>query len=155
MKLLGQKMHIITLWYVLSKFPWERWCKVLPQPILFISHSVYSEIFPKYSSFYELVFCILCQLFANLWTVAPRLSMGFSRQEYWSGLPCPSPGDLSDPGIEPGPPASQADSLPLSHQRNLRPIIRANVLHNKDFPHKEVKTWLVSISQSTDLKKKF
>jgi len=40
------------------------------------------------------------------------LSMGFSRQEYWSGLPCPSPGDLSDPGIEPVSPvapASQAD----------------------------------------------
>ena len=37
------------------------------------------------------------------WTVAQQvpLSMGFSRQEYWSGLPCPSPGDLSNPGIEP------------------------------------------------------
>ena len=40
------------------------------------------------------------------------LSMGFSRQEYWSGLPFPSPGDLPDPGIEPGSPALQADSLP-------------------------------------------
>ena len=41
------------------------------------------------------------------WTVAQQvpLSMGFSRQEYWSGLPCPSPGDLSNPGIEPGSPA--------------------------------------------------
>ena len=38
--------------------------------------------------------------------------MGFSRREYWSGLPFPSPGDLSDPGIEPESPASQADSLP-------------------------------------------
>ena len=38
--------------------------------------------------------------------------MGFSRQEYWSGLPFPSPGDLPDPGIEPRPPALQADSLP-------------------------------------------
>jgi len=37
--------------------------------------------------------------------------LGFSRQEYWSGLPCPSAGDLSDPGIEPGFPALQADSL--------------------------------------------
>ena len=37
---------------------------------------------------------------------------GFSRQEYWSGLPCPPPGDLPDPGIEPGSPALQADSLP-------------------------------------------
>ena len=39
-------------------------------------------------------------------------SMGFYRQEYWSGLPFPSPGDLSDPGIEPRSPALQADSLP-------------------------------------------
>ena len=37
---------------------------------------------------------------------------GFSRQEYWSGLPCPPPGHLPDPGIEPGSPALQADSLP-------------------------------------------
>ena len=56
----------------------------------------------------------------TLWTVACRvpLSMGFSRQEYWSGLPFPSPGDLPDPGIEllsPAYPALQADSLPLSH----------------------------------------
>ena len=43
------------------------------------------------------------QLFVTPWTVAHQapLSMGFSRQEYWSGLPCPSPGDLSDPGIKP------------------------------------------------------
>ena len=42
------------------------------------------------------------RLFATLWTVACQasLSMGFSRQEYWSGLPCPSLGDLPDPGIE-------------------------------------------------------
>jgi len=39
------------------------------------------------------------------------LSMGFSRQEYWSGLPFPSPGDLPDSGIEPGSPTLQADSL--------------------------------------------
>ena len=38
--------------------------------------------------------------------------MEFSRQEYWSGLPCPPPGDLTDPGIEPRPPALQADALP-------------------------------------------
>ena len=42
------------------------------------------------------------QLFATPWTVAHQapLYMGFSRQDYWRGLPCPSPGDLSDPGIE-------------------------------------------------------
>ena len=55
---------------------------------------------------------LLCCLAS--WTVAHQvpLSMGFSRQEYWSGLPCPSPGDLPDLGIEPRSPASQADSLP-------------------------------------------
>ena len=45
------------------------------------------------------------------------LSMRFSRQGYWSGLPFPSPGDLPDPGIEPGSPALQADSLPTELQR--------------------------------------
>ena len=52
-------------------------------------------------------------LFAILWTVAYQTppSMGFSRQEYWSGLPFPSPGDLPNPGIEPGSPALQADTL--------------------------------------------
>ena len=43
------------------------------------------------------------------------LSMGFSRQEYWSGLPFPSPGELPHPGIESSSPALQVDSLPLSH----------------------------------------
>ena len=80
------------------------------------------------------------QLFATPWTVARQifLSMGFSRQEYWSELPFPSPGDLSDPEIGPGSPALQADSLPtelqgkhhvsacmyaklLSHVASLRP----------------------------------
>ena len=58
------------------------------------------------------------RLFATLWAVACQapLSMGFSRHAYWSGLPFPSPGDLSDPGIEPGSLALQADSLLLSHQ---------------------------------------
>ena len=53
------------------------------------------------------------QLFATLWTVALQapLSMGFSRQEYWSGLPFPSPGDLPNPGIEPRSPVLQADAL--------------------------------------------
>ena len=47
------------------------------------------------------------------WIVAylASLSMGFSRQEYWSGLPFPSPGDLPDPGIAPGSPALEADAL--------------------------------------------
>ena len=53
------------------------------------------------------------RLSATLWTVAYQASsMGFSRQEYWSGLPLPSPGDLPDPGIEAGSPALQAEALP-------------------------------------------
>ena len=53
------------------------------------------------------------RLFATPWPVAHQapLSMGFSRQEYWSGLPFPSPGDLPDPGIEPRSPTLQADTL--------------------------------------------
>ena len=61
--------------------------------------------------------CVLCaqsltciQVFATPWTVAHQapLSMGFSRQEHWSGLPFPSPWDLPDPGIKPTSPASPA-----------------------------------------------
>ena len=63
--------------------------------------------------------CVLSRvrLFATPWTVAHQapLSMGFIRHEYWSRLPFPSPGDLSDPEIKPGSSALQANSLPLSH----------------------------------------
>ena len=53
------------------------------------------------------------RLSGTLWTVAQQAPpfMGFSRQEYWSGLPFPSPGDLPDPGIEPGSPALEVDTL--------------------------------------------
>ena len=58
------------------------------------------------------------RLFATLWTVANQASlpMGFPRQEYWSGLPFPSPGDLPDPGLNLHLLHWQADPLPLSHQ---------------------------------------
>ena len=54
------------------------------------------------------------RLFATPWTVAYQalLSLEFSRQEYWSGLSVPSPGDLPDPGIEHSSPSLQADALP-------------------------------------------
>ena len=60
------------------------------------------------------LFAKSCPTLVTPWTVAHQapLSVGFSRQEYWSGLPFPSPGDLPNPGIEPGPPALQADFLP-------------------------------------------
>ena len=65
------------------------------------------------------------QLFVTSWTVARQapLSMGFSRQESWSGLPSPLPGDLPDPGIEPVSPASpalQEDSLLVGHPGSQR-----------------------------------
>ena len=65
------------------------------------------------------------RFFATPWTVARQapLSMGFSRQESWSGLPRPPPGDLPNPGIEPTSPMSpalQADSLRLSHRGSPR-----------------------------------
>ena len=64
---------------------------------------------------------VMSNSFVTLWTVAHQapLSMRFHRQEHWSGLPFPSPGDLPNPGIEPMSPARQVDSLPLSHQGSL------------------------------------
>ena len=74
--------------------------------------------FVPYQSFSEVSVCV-CALncvpfFATPWTVALQapLPMEFLRQEYWSGLPLPSAGDFLDPGIEPGLPALQANSLP-------------------------------------------
>ena len=63
--------------------------------------------------------CVLSHsVMFDSWTVALQVppSVGFSKQEYWSGLPFPSPGDLPNPGIEPMSPAFQVDSLPLSHR---------------------------------------
>ena len=59
----------------------------------------------------------LCLILATPWTVACQtpLSMGFSRQQYCSGLPFPSSGDLHNPGIKPRSPALQADSLPTTN----------------------------------------
>ena len=63
------------------------------------------------------------RLFATPWTVAHQtpLSLGFPRQEYSSGLPFPSPGDLPEQGIEPRSPALQANSLPTEPPRKLQP----------------------------------
>ena len=59
------------------------------------------------------VYLLSCvQLFVTPWTISHQVSLGFSRQEYWSGLPSPYPGDLPHPGTEPGSPGLQVDSLP-------------------------------------------
>ena len=70
----------------------------------------------------QLLLCI--RLFVTPWTVALQalLSMGFPRQEYWSGLSIPPPRDLPNPGVKPASPVSpalQVDSLLLSHQRTV------------------------------------
>ena len=69
-------------------------------------------------------------LFATPWTVAHQapLSMGFSRQEYWSQLPFPSPGDLPDPGIKPRSPTWQADSLPSEPTREALKVYELSQL---------------------------
>ena len=70
------------------------------------------------------------QLFGTPWTVAHQAppTMEFSRQEYWSGLSFPSPGDLPDPGIEPGSPALQADALPSEPPG--KPLITKEVINS-------------------------
>ena len=61
--------------------------------------------------------------------------MEFSKQEYWSGLPFPSPGDLPDPGIEPRSPALQADSLPPEPPRKPEKLQNPQLnLNFRDFP---------------------
>ena len=71
---------------------------------------------------------IPCSWIATSWTVAYQapLSMGFSRQEYWSGLPFPSPGDNPNPGIEPGSPKLQADAL--SSESPGKPLERITIV---------------------------
>ena len=88
----------------------------------------------------------LCPTLCDSWTVAHQTppSMGFSRQEYWSGLLFPSPGDLPDSGIEPGSPALQADSWlseppgkPQKIHRHLkkhysRPVISVITIYSEE-----------------------
>ena len=78
-----------------------------------------------------------------LWTVACQapLTMGFSRQEYWSRLPCPPPEDLPDPGIKPTSsvaPALQADSLPLTHLGSPKDLLYTNYQKNANQNYIEV-----------------
>ena len=73
-----------------------------------------SRHFGDHFTIYMFSHFIHVQLFATQWTLTHQapLSLGFSQQEYWSGLPCPPPGDFLDPGIEPRSPMLQADALP-------------------------------------------
>ena len=85
------------------------------------------------------------QLFSTPWTAALQvpLSMGFSGQEYSSGLPCPPPGDLPNPRIEPRSPSLQVDSLPTEPPgkpgSGLRPLLttelHSGIRHPASFTH--------------------
>ena len=96
------------------------------------------------------------QLFVALGAIACQspLCMEFSRQEYWSGLPFPPPGDLLNPGAEPRPPASQADSYCPSHRDSphihqdglIKWEVSARMCRNWN-PH----TWLAEIQNSVAL----
>ena len=121
---------------IMLQWTWE--CKYLFEILISFSSETYSRtkslyIFTLPLHFVFLIFCLFhvpfplslsstesevksprrVRLFATPWTVAHQASpsMGFSRQEYWSGLPFPSPGDLPHPGIEPRFPILQADTL--------------------------------------------
>ena len=73
------------------------------------------------------------RLFVTPWTVAYQapLSMGFSRQEYWSGVPFPSLGDLPDPGIEPGSPTLEVDALTSELPRERQPSEWEKIIANQ------------------------
>ena len=106
------------------------------------------------------VVCMLSrvQLSATLWTIAHQapLSMEFSRQEYWSGLPFPSPGDLSNPGIKPESPALQADSL--QSEPTGKPSINSSLKNEgeiKTFRDKQnLKEFVASGPDLQEIKKK-
>ena len=68
---------------------------------------------------------VVSDSFESPWTAAQQapLSVGFSGQEFWSGLPFPSPGNLPDPGIKPRSPALQADSLPPEPPEKPKPMV--------------------------------
>ena len=88
----------------------------------------------------------LCMTLCDPWIVAYQVppSMGLFRQEYWSGLPFPSPGDLPNPGIKPGSPTLQADALPseppgkvsaIQHRKSVHESESPSVLSDSLWPH--------------------
>ena len=92
---------------------------------------------------------VVSNSFATPWTVArpAPLSMGFSRQQHWRGLPFPSPGDLLDPGTEPLSPAWQVGSLPLSHLGSPRRLL---VMSKVTHEFNNVILWRISLAGLSD-----
>ena len=100
-------------------------------------------------------------LSATPWTVAHQAppSMEFSRQEYWSGLPFPSPGDLPDPGIEPGSPVLQADALPsepggipmyIHKWKDIKKEGQSDICHSIDKPWKDYASGISQTQKNKD-----
>ena len=139
--------HTLTAFGIVSTFTVECWVSYLTSLCLSLSIYKMGRIVPLHrvdvrskeintrcvakteldtsSMLYKYVCVLSCLhrvwLFATPWTVACQvpLFIGFSRQEYWSGLPCAPPGDLPNPGIKPASPVSpalQVEFFPLSHQ---------------------------------------
>ena len=109
--------YTITLQYLLARKTYKNPRCIINSVSLFKNNIIESlEKFLSASLYYWRVHANFncAQLVATLWIVAHQtpLSVGFSRQEYWFGLPFASPGDLPDPGIEPCSTILQADSLP-------------------------------------------
>ena len=100
-----------ALWFSFSSSSWGRWLLLALWNNSFV-------IFLLRCVLGDGLIAKLCPTLATPWPVACQapLSMGFSRQESWSGLPFPSPEDLPNPGIEPGSPTLQADSLLMKLQ---------------------------------------
>ena len=87
-----------------------------------------------------------CPTLSISWRVAHQapLFMGFSRKEYWSGLPCPSPGDLPNPGIKPRSPALQVDSLPsVPPEKSKNTGVSSLSLLQRIFPTQELNQGLL------------
>ena len=92
--------------------------------------------------------CVCCRvlLFATLWTIAFQAppSMGFSRQEYWSGLPCPPQGDLPDPGSEPGSSSFPALAGGFFTTRTKREApTHTHTQYGILFSHKKEQNWVI------------
>ena len=85
--------------------------------------------------------------FVTPWTVTRQapLSMGFSRQESWSGLPCPPPGDLPNPGIKCKRPAWQAGSLLLTHQEAIHTYIYIYI-YMTIYSHDYIYIYMISVT---------
>ena len=107
--ILPRSKHLLISWLQSQSAVILESRKKKPVTDFFVSPSICHEMMGS-----EVKSLSRVRLFATPWTVAYQAppSLGFSWQEYWSGLPFPSPGDLPNPEIEPGSPVLQADALP-------------------------------------------